>query len=59
VPFATYPKLTTVFGQNLGAVLNDHDIRATGRLTKYKDNLEVTLDDPSKLLLLTPAAKSN
>jgi hypothetical protein len=59
VPFGTYPKLVAALGQDLGAALNDRTIRVTGRLTKYKESLEVTLDDPSNLLLVAPAAQSN
>jgi serine/threonine protein kinase len=59
VPWATYPKLIAVLGQNLGAALNDHTIRATGRLSKYKESLEVTLDDPSQLQIVAPAVQSN
>jgi hypothetical protein len=48
-----------VLGHDLGAALNDHTIRATGRLTQYKESLEVTLDAPSNLLLVAPAAQAN
>jgi WD40 repeat protein len=58
VPWGTYPKLVAVLGQDLGAALNDRTIRATGRLAKYKESLEVTLEDPSQLLILPASAPS-
>jgi DNA/RNA endonuclease YhcR with UshA esterase domain len=58
VPWGTYSKLTAALGENLGAALNGRTIRATGRLTKYKESLEVTLDDPAKLLVVATVAQS-
>jgi WD40 repeat protein len=58
VPYATYPKLRAALGQDLGVALNGREIRASGRLSKYKESLEVTLEDPSKLLLLTPGTEA-
>jgi hypothetical protein len=59
VPWGTYPKLVAALGQDLGAALNGRTIRVTGRFTKYKESFEVTLDDPSKLLVVAPVAQSN
>jgi WD40 repeat protein len=59
VPWDTFPKLVAVLGKDLGAALNDRTIRATGRLTKYHESLEVTLDDPTNLIIVAPTAPSN
>jgi len=66
VPPATYSKLIAVLGQNPNRMLNDHTVRVTGHLAKYggyraawKERIQITLDDPSKLLLVAPAAQSN
>jgi hypothetical protein len=65
VPQGTYPKLMAVLGQNPGRTLKDQIIRVTGQLAHYggfraawKERLQITLEDPSKLLLVAPAAQA-
>jgi serine/threonine protein kinase len=52
VPWNPYPKLEAIFGKNLDAVLDGHTIKATGRLSLYGGTIEVTLEDPAKLVLV-------
>jgi len=54
VPWDAYPKVVAVLGEDLGAALNDRTIHATGRLTKYRETLEVTLDAPSNIQIVAP-----
>ena len=58
VPWDTYPKVVALLGPDLGAVLNNHTVRATGRLTRYRDTLEVTVEDPTKLVVVAPVDES-
>jgi hypothetical protein len=59
------PRLDGGLGQNPGRTLKDQIIRVTGRLAHYggfraawKERLQITLEDPSKLLLVAPAAEA-
>lgn len=54
---ATYPKVTAIFGKDLAAAFNDREIRVTGCLTKYRDGIEVILEDLSKLTIVDLASK--
>ena len=66
VPQSPYLKLVAVLGPNPDQALKDRTIRVTGLLAYYggkraawKERLQLTLGDPSKLLLVAPAASSN
>ena len=58
MPWDTFPKLEAVLGKDLAAVLDGRGIKATGRLSLYKGSIEVTLDDPAKLLIVGPAGQT-
>jgi hypothetical protein len=58
VPPQTFPKLVVALGEDLASVLNGRTIRATGRLSKYKQSLEVTLDNTSDLAVVPPTTPS-
>ena len=47
-----------LLGKDLAAVLDGRGIKATGRLSLYKGSIEVTLDDPAKLLIVGPAGQT-
>jgi len=55
----SYVKFTKEFGQNPEALLINHSIRVSGRLSRYagrrpdwKDRLQMTLDDPSQISIV-------
>ena len=58
VPYGTFPAFVAAFGTNLDATLDERAIRATGRVSMYRDTLEVTLEDPAKLQILAPDSPS-
>jgi len=59
VPWATFPKLEAVLGKDLDAALDGRTIKATGRLSLYKGSIELTLDDPAKLVIVAAGGQSN
>ena len=59
VPWGAFPKLEAVLGKDLAAALDGRGIKATGRLSIYKGSIELTLDDPAKLLIVAAAGQTN
>jgi hypothetical protein len=61
----SYAKVAKELGQDPTALLIDRSIRVSGRLSEYggkradwKDRLQITLDDPSQLSILSGDASS-
>jgi WD40 repeat protein len=51
VPWDPFPKFEAMIGTNLSAALDGRTIKATGRLSIYKGSIELTLDDPPRLVI--------
>jgi DNA/RNA endonuclease YhcR with UshA esterase domain len=58
VPWGTFPKLQAVLGKDLAAALDGRVIKAAGRLSIYKGSIELTLDDPSRLIVVPSAVQA-
>jgi WD40 repeat protein len=54
VPWDPFPKLKTRLGKDLEAALHGRTIKATGRLSLYRGNIELTLSDAGKFVIVSP-----